>query len=534
MKTLVTLLAAAALVPCAPAQTSLKTWPSPAGAANFGQAVALGDVNGDGSADVIVGDPDVGNGVVSAGAVRAWSQDGQQLLSWTSSVKQALGASIACVGDLDLDGCDDILAGATFNSTIAENAGAAFVLSGKNGAGLFTFYGSAKDDYFGYDVARVGDVNMDGRADLAVTSPFHGSGSSEGTGLVRVFSGANGQMLLNLTGAKAGEYFGISVDGAGDADGDGRDDLVIGISGHDSPTEANVGRVEVRSGADGHLIWGRDGVGDSYGYCVAGLGDVNGDGLSDVAVGAPFWNTQAGRAQVLLSPAGSVHFTVEETGAGTMFGRVVAGVGDVDKDGVPDLAATAPAYGGSRGLVRIHSGRTGQVLYNPLYGDALHDLFGTAVSGGGDLNGDGWLDIVVGAPQDFGGTGYVRGYDVLVNAPDLGLGGPGAAKLKMYGSPLNDFGQMDLALTDAAPGKPALFVASLAQLNLPWKGGVIVPNIHAALLVPVVTGPQGSLKFTGIPGGGGPASLFIQCLIKDPAQPKGWALSNAIKPHLLP
>jgi hypothetical protein len=93
---------------------------------------------------------------------------------------------------------------------------------------------------------------------------------------------------------------------------------------------------------------------------------------------------------------------------------------------------------------------------------------------------------------------------------------------------------MDLSLKGAAFSKPAMIFASFAQANLAFKGGTLVPALGNALMVPVVTGPQGTLKFTGIPGGNGPVSLYVQVLIQDPAQAKGWAFSNAIKPQFLP
>ena len=151
----------------------------------------------------------------------------------------------------------------------------------------------------------------------------------------------------------------------------------------------------------------------------------------------------------------------------------------------------------------------------------------------GDSNGDGWQDIVAGAPQ-LTGNGYMRSFDWLTVAPDLGKGGPGNAKLKMYGAPLSSEGQMDLSLKGAAANKPAMIFASFAQANLSFKGGTLVPALGNALMVPVVTGPFGTLKFTGIPGGNGPVSLYVQVLIQDPAQAKGWAFSNAIKPQFLP
>jgi hypothetical protein len=296
----------------------------------------------------------------------------------------------------------------------------------------------------------------------------------------------------------------------------------------------NLGRIEVRSGADGHLIFGRDGQTDGYGRAVAGLGDINGDGFADVAAAGPQWSALKGRVEVLLGPSGTLKWTFTGNAPDDYFGVSVDGAGDVDKDGYDDFIIGADGAPTDFGYARIYSGRTGTLLYGTIYGDNPGDEFGRCVASAGDTNGDGWMDVVVGADPYQQELGYVRSFEVLAKAPNLGNGGPGSATLSMYGSPLSSFGQMDLLLKGAAPSKPAFLIASLAALNAPFKGGVLVPNVAAGLLVPLATDAQGKVLITGIPGGSGPVSFYVQCLIKDPAQVKGWAFSNAIKPQFLP
>ncbi len=150
----------------------------------------------------------------------------------------------------------------------------------------------------------------------------------------------------------------------------------------------------------------------------------------------------------------------------------------------------------------------------------------------GDLDGDGWADVVTGAPSaDYG---LVRGYDVLYRQPDIGSAGPGVADLELAGSPLDGFGQADARVSSAPPNAATALVASLGNASLPFKGGVLVPDPTGALVTWIQTDAEGRATVPGIPGGGGPFELYVQALVADLSQPGSYTFSNAVRGEFLP
>ena len=148
-------------------------------------------------------------------------------------------------------------------------------------------------------------------------------------------------------------------------------------------------------------------VGDQLGESVAIVGDVNGDGRADIALGTPFSDVgglSSGSVRVVSGLNGSTLHMFHGLVAGDRLGESVAGVGDLDHDGFADFAAGAPLhdqFGTSSGMVRVWSGRTGAVLFT-WFGDQAGDWFGTSIDGAGDVNQDGWSDVIVGAPYGKG------------------------------------------------------------------------------------------------------------------------------------
>ena len=275
---------------------------------NGGPAVAgAGDVNADGKSDFIVGasgaDP---GGIADAGSAYVYSGATGALLYQKNGVAagDALGNAVAGVGDVDGDGRPDFIVGAqSADGGGIFNVGSAFVYSGASGALLYQKNGANGLDNFGSSVAGAGDLNGDGRADFIVGARFADAGGLVNVGSAFVYSGATGGLLYQKNGSVAGDNFGRSVGGAGDVDGDGRPDFMVGASGASPGGLTNAGSAFLYSGAAGGLLFQKNGLaGEQLGYSVAVAGDVSGDGKADFLIGVPYadpaGNFDAGSALV--------------------------------------------------------------------------------------------------------------------------------------------------------------------------------------------------------------------------------------------
>lgn len=321
-----------------------------------------------------------------------------------------LGLSVSRAGDVNKDGYGDIIVGAPYNDSIASDAGAVYVYSGKTGALLYTLLGDSANDRFGTSVSWAGDVDNDGYDDFIVGARY----ASSSRGKAKVFSGRTGALIYSFSGDSPGDQFGLSVSGLGDIDGDGYDDVIVGVPYSDT-AGTDRGEAFVFSGRTGlrlYTFW--DGLGDRFGWSVSSGGDVNKDGVPDIVVGEPYGDSTGTDVGIVYVYSGATgyqlyHFLGEA--AGDNFGLSVASAGDVNGDGYADLLIGAPNHTNG-GSVYIYSGKTGALLgaiYNP--GPPVNDLFGYSVSGVGDVNGDGKGDFIVGAPQnDAGGSNAGRTY----------------------------------------------------------------------------------------------------------------------------
>jgi len=374
----------------------------------LGYAVSgAGDVNGDGYPDVIVGAYGDDNNGAGSGSARIYSGlDSSILYTFNGdSAGDELGISVSGAGDVNSDGYADVILGAYGDDNTAGNAGSARVFSGINGNILYTFNGDSGGDFFGYSVDGAGDVNNDGYADIIVGA-YGDDNIVTDTGSARVFSGSDGSVLYTFIGDEANDHFGLSVGSAGDINNDGYADVIVGAN-QAKNTSVITGSARVFSGMDGSVLYtfyGDNSV-DYFGGSVGHAGDVNNDGYDDVIVGANGDDNngnRSGSARVFSGANGDILYTFNGDHAEDYFGQSVAGAGDVDKDGYDDVMVGAyrdDNNGNGSGSARVLSGIDGSILYT-LNGDSTTDSFGVSVSGAGDVNADGYADVIVGAYED--------------------------------------------------------------------------------------------------------------------------------------
>jgi FG-GAP repeat/Thrombospondin type 3 repeat len=419
--------------------------PNPQTNSSFGGAIAIGRLDGDTKADIVVGAPweDVGSNP-DQGRAYVYSGANGSLLFPLDSPNPAyegyFGAAVA-IGDVNSDGRSDIAIGAPWEGQ--DGKGAVHVFSGLDGSLIRSLHMPAPDsgglEYatFGISVA-VGDVNDDGKGDVVVGAPHTLVGGNAEQGRVYVFSGADGAVLLTLDtpNPQADASFGASV-AAGDANNDGRADIAVGALEEDTPpTIPDTGRAYLFSGAGGALlstlVTPNPQEGARFGESVA-MGDMNGDGKADVAVGAPMEDVgvhaDQGRVYAFSGANGSFLFNMDLPTPGYgWLGESIA-MGDANADGKSDIAAGAAADGVPvlSGRVHVFSGAGGAVVSDIQSPDPQNmAYFGSAV-GMGDVDGDGMADVGVGEIwEDVGGVvDQGRAYVFAASVDSDGDGVPG-------------------------------------------------------------------------------------------------------------
>jgi len=402
------------------------------------------------------------------------------------------GYSVSGAGDVNGDGLADLIVGASLADPGGDtNAGESYIVFGKAdsapvnlanlGAGGFRIDGIDAFDRSGRSVSGAGDVNGDGLADLIVGASLADPGGDSEAGESYVVFGKTDTAPVNLADLGAGgfridgidvnDYSGVSVSGAGDVNGDGLADLIVGARGADPGGDSNAGESYVvfgkadsapvnlaDLGAGGFRIDGID-TGDNSGRSVSGAGDVNGDGLADLIVGArnadPGGDSNAGESYVVFGKADSATVDLADLGVGGFridgidvddySGVSASGAGDVNGDGLADLIVGAygadPGGDSNAGESYVVFGKADSAPVNladlgaggfRIDGIDVDDRSGVSVSGAGDVNGDGLADLIVGAlgadPGDDSGAGesYVvfgKASVTTVDLANLGAGG---------------------------------------------------------------------------------------------------------------
>jgi FG-GAP repeat len=267
---------------------------------------------------------------------------------------------------------------------------------------LFELAGGSPEQRFGGHVSAAGDIDGDGLPDLLVGAPGDATLGSD-TGAAEARRGFDGALLHSWLGEAGGDEFGVAVARVGDVNADGHDDALIGAYRCDA-IFLGGGRAYIMSGADGAplLVLDPDGDGDDeFGIALAGIGDVDGDGVPDVAIGAhhdDLPQANMGSVRVCSGADGSTIHLVKGDEDHDDLGHAVDGCGDVDLDGVPDFLGGLHDITDA-GRVRLYSGADGAVL-DEWTGSTPGDFFGHAVSGAGDADLDGVPDLLVGASRD--------------------------------------------------------------------------------------------------------------------------------------
>jgi hypothetical protein len=313
---------------------------------------------------------------------------------WTGETKGDQFSWIArAIGDVDGDRVSDVVSSAPTYGANGQPAGRGrvYVYSGKTARLLWQYTGEAGENV-GTGLEGAGDVDKDGINDVVAGAP--------GSGSAYVLSGRNGAVLHKLQGVAA-ERFGATSAGAGDQDGDGHADIVVGAPGSNANGQGS-GSAFVFSGKTGRQIAKLDGerAGDAFGSIVAGQKSGRG---TPVLVGAPSAGPrQRGRVYVFRDLRGPASMMMDSDSTGTALGAMFTSlVGDVDGDKVLDVFATDfsnAAKGPATGRAYVTSGKTGALLLT-LTGENPGDAFGVGSADAGDVNRDGHDDLVIGAWQ---------------------------------------------------------------------------------------------------------------------------------------
>jgi len=409
-----------------PSQSANRSMDSNQANSHLGYSVSTaGDVNGDGYSDVVIGVPDYDYGQPNEGMAWVYHGSGTGLggLIWyddNNIADASFGISVSTAGDVDGDGYSDVIVGASGSSSV-------YVYFGSSSGLVSTgFWNRSGDTSYGHAVSTAGDVNGDGFGDIIVGAPLADStytncgrvdvylGSVTGLGVTPVW------FIYDLH-----DYgqLGYSVATAGDINGDGYSDIIFGEDGKGEPGEWSEGKAYVYMGGAESLAASSTWVVESgqanadFGFSVGSAGDVNGDGYDDVIVGALYYDNGQNNEGIVFVYHGSMdglntslNWYAQSDADGAQMGNAVAGAGDVNGDGYGDVIVGAHAYNNGAayaGKVYLYYGSaTGLVStgFWTVEGTVSYEWLGDVVGAAGDVNGDGFGDVIIFSRS---GPGYV-------------------------------------------------------------------------------------------------------------------------------
>ena len=470
----------------ASAQVLAVEWHGTDGSGFGGSVANAGDVDADGVDDLLVGELDYSTAAGDVGRMWVYSGRTFDVIRSHDGIQddEGFGSYGAAMGDVDGDGYGEYaIAAIDYDTAVHVQAGRITAWSGKTGTMLWEIAGSSDWEFLGIGLGPISDRNGDGRFQLL---------TSQSSGDMAHLLDSYGNLLLTLHGDDDSQ-FGFPAARCGDVDGDGCDDFLVAAHAWDNGTESDVGEVRVYSGMSASLLFRFEGddAEDRLGSSLAGIGDVDGDGVPDFLVGASEWGVDQGYARVVSGSSGATVRTHYGWVGGEELGAEVCSIADLDNDGVDDYGVFT--WEQVYGMIRVYSGRDGSVVWEYM-GNGFYWFLGRSTATG-DFNSDSIEDLAIAdyAFEDRNGA-EIGSVMVQLAAParwsNYGVGWPGKNGIPGL-----------IALDDPGVGEPislqldnslgastvALLFVGFAETSAPTSAGgtlLVLPEWIQTLALP--------------------------------------------------